>query len=116
MKALADEVGAIDVLVKIADVAVGGSILDLTIEVWDWLLKVNLLGVVHGCHFFAPAMAARRSGHIVNISSMFGYFAAPGVAAYVASKHAVLGLSMSMRAELSAHGVGVSAICPGMIA
>jgi NAD(P)-dependent dehydrogenase (short-subunit alcohol dehydrogenase family) len=120
MATLADEVHALqpalDVLVNNAGVAVGGGILDTPLESWDWLLRVNQMGVIHGCHFFAPAMAARRSGHIVNISSMFGYFAPPGVVAYVASKFSVLGMSLSMRSELAPHGVGVTAICPGMIA
>ncbi len=120
MKALADEVHALqpalDVLVNNAGVAVSGGILDTSLENWDWVMGINVMGVVHGCHFFAPAMAKQRRGHIVNVSSMFGYFAPPGVAAYVASKFAVLGLSLSMRGELAAHGVGVSAICPGMIA
>jgi len=119
MRALADEVHglapAVDVLVNNAGVAVGGGILDTTLADWDWLLRVNLGGVIHGCHFFAPRMAERRRGHIVNVSSMFGYFAPPGVVAYVASKFGVLGMSLSMRSELAAHGVGVSAICPGMI-
>ncbi len=120
MKQLADDVhathGALDVLVNNAGVAVGGGVLDTSLDSWDWLLGINLMGVVHGCHFFAPAMVQRRAGHIVNVSSMFGYFAPPGVAAYVASKFGVLGLSLSMRAELEPHGIGVSAICPGMIA
>jgi NAD(P)-dependent dehydrogenase (short-subunit alcohol dehydrogenase family) len=120
MQAFADEVHrlqpALDVLVNNAGVGVGGGILDTPLESWDWLLRVNLMGVVHGCHFFAPAMAARGSGHIVNVSSIFGYFASPSVVAYVASKFAVLGMSMAMRGELAAHGVGVTAICPGLIA
>ena len=120
MRAFADEVHAIepalDVLVNNAGVAVGGGILDTTVENWDWLMGINLGGVFNGCHVFAPAMAAQRRGHIVNVSSMFGYFAPPGVMAYAASKFGVLGMSLSMRAELAEHGVGVSAICPGMIA
>jgi NAD(P)-dependent dehydrogenase (short-subunit alcohol dehydrogenase family) len=107
---------ALDVLVNNAGVAVGGGILDTTLDDWDWLLRVNQLGVIHGCHYFVPAMAARRRGHVVNLSSMFGYFAPPGVVAYATSKFGVLGMSLSMRAELAPHGIGVSAICPGMIA
>jgi NAD(P)-dependent dehydrogenase (short-subunit alcohol dehydrogenase family) len=109
-------IGHVDVLVNNAGVAVGGGILDTSLADWDWLLRVNLMGVVHGCHLFAPKMAERGRGHIVNVSSMFGYFAPPGVVAYVASKFGVLGMSLSMRAELAPKGVGVSAICPGMIA
>ncbi|MFN0247948.1 MAG: SDR family NAD(P)-dependent oxidoreductase [Kofleriaceae bacterium] len=109
-------VPAVDVVVNNAGVAVGGMFLDTTLDDWDWLLGVNLRGVVHGCHFFAPKMVARGGdGHIVNISSIFGIFPAPQVTAYVASKFAVLGFSQSLRTELAPHRIGVTAICPGMI-
>ncbi|NVB76895.1 MAG: SDR family NAD(P)-dependent oxidoreductase [Kofleriaceae bacterium] len=117
----ADEVHAIapaaDVVVNNAGVAVGGTFLDTSLEDWDWLLGVNLRGVVHGCHFFIPKMVARGAGgHVVNISSILGIFPAPNVTAYVASKFAVRGLSLSLRQELAPHKIGVTAICPGMIA
>jgi len=120
MSAFADAVhaaapgGACDVVVNNAGVAVGGTFLDTSLDDWDWLLGVNLRGVIHGCHFFARKMVERRTGHIVNISSIFGIFPAPNVTAYVASKFAVLGFSQSLRTELAPH-VGVTAICPGMI-
>ena len=79
-------------------------------------LRVNLMGVVHGCHYFVPAMVERGHGHVVNISSVLGYHGAPRVVAYQASKFAVLGLTLSMRAELASTGVHATAICPGMIA
>src|ERR1043166_2464086 len=107
---------AADVIVNNAGVAVGGNFLDTSLDDWDWLLGINLRGVVHGCHFFVPRMVERGSGHVVNISSILGIFPAPGVTAYVASKFAVLGFSQSRRAELEAHKIGVTAICPGMIA
>jgi NADP-dependent 3-hydroxy acid dehydrogenase YdfG len=120
MKAFADAVHAqaqaADVVVNNAGVAVGGEILDISLDDWDWLLGVNLRGVVHGCHFFVPAMVERKRGQVINISSIFGIFPAPNVTAYVASKFAVLGFSQSLRAELAPHHVGVTAICPGMIA
>jgi len=119
MNAFADAVHAAapaaDVVVNNAGVAVGGGFLDTSLDDWDWLLGINLRGVVHGCHFFARRMVDRRTGHIVNISSIFGIFPASNVTAYVASKFAVLGLSQSLRTELAPHGVGVTAICPGMI-
>jgi NADP-dependent 3-hydroxy acid dehydrogenase YdfG len=119
MSAFADAVHATapaaDVVVNNAGVAVGGSFLEISLDDWDWLLGINLRGVVHGCHFFARPMVERRAGHIVNISSIFGIFPAPNVTAYVASKFAVLGFSQSLRTELAPHGVGVTAICPGMI-
>jgi len=78
--------------------------------------EVNLWGVIHGCHFFVPKMVERGSGgHVANVASAFGLFAGPGVAPYCTTKFAVVGLSESLRAELRPHGIGVSAICPGLI-
>jgi NAD(P)-dependent dehydrogenase (short-subunit alcohol dehydrogenase family) len=117
MAEFAAAIDTVDVLVNNAGVAVGGRFLDTRLEDWDWLLGVNLRGVVHGCHFFTPKMVARGAGgHVINISSILGIYAAPQVSAYVASKFAVRGLSQSLRAELAPHGIGVTAICPGMIA
>jgi NAD(P)-dependent dehydrogenase (short-subunit alcohol dehydrogenase family) len=120
MAAFADAVHArapaADVLVNNAGVACGGDFLDTSLDDWDWLLGVNLRGVVHGCHFFLPRMVERGAGgQVINVSSIFGIFAAPGTAAYVASKFAVLGFSQSLRVELAPHRIGVTAICPGMI-
>jgi NADP-dependent 3-hydroxy acid dehydrogenase YdfG len=121
MAAFADEVHtlapAADVIVNNAGVAIGGTFLNTPLDDWDWLLGINLKGVIHGCHFFVPKMVERGAGgHVINISSILGIYPAPQVTAYVASKFAVLGLSQSLRAELSAHKIGVTAICPGMIA
>ena len=108
---------AADVIVNNAGVACGGDFLDITLDDWDWLLGVNLRGVVHGCHFFVPKMVERGAGgSVINISSIFGVFPAPKTTPYVASKFAVLGFSQSLRAELAPHKIGVTAICPGMIA
>ncbi len=120
MQGFADAVHALapaaDVIVNNAGVAHGGTFLDTSLDDWDWQLGVNLKGVVHGCHFFIPNMVARGSGGtVINIASILGIYAAPNVTAYVASKFAVLGFSQSLRAELEAHGIGVTAICPGMI-
>ena len=120
MSAFADAVHALapaaDVIVNNAGVAIGGTFLETSLDDWDWLLGINLKGVVHGCHFFIPKMVARgEGGHVVNISSILGIYPAPNVTAYVASKFAVRGLSQSLRAELEPHKIGVTAICPGMI-
>jgi NADP-dependent 3-hydroxy acid dehydrogenase YdfG len=110
------KVAAADVIVNNAGVAVGATFLDTSLDDWDWLLGINLKGVVHGCHFFLPKMVERGTGgHVVNISSILGIYPAPQVTAYVASKFAVLGLSQSLRTELAPHKIGVTAICPGMI-
>jgi short-subunit dehydrogenase len=89
--------------------------LDTPLEDWDWIVAINLMGVVHGCHFFVPPMVERRSGHVVNIASMAGYNASPDLPAYSATKFAVVGLSEALREELKPSGVGVTAICPGII-
>jgi NAD(P)-dependent dehydrogenase (short-subunit alcohol dehydrogenase family) len=120
MRQLADDVhaklGALDVLVNNAGVGHSGGILHTKLEDWDWVLGVNLYGVIHGCHFFAPRMVdAGRGGHIVNIASAFGLMAGGNVAPYCTSKFAVVGLSESLRAELAPHHIGVSAVCPGLI-
>jgi NADP-dependent 3-hydroxy acid dehydrogenase YdfG len=109
-------VPAVDIVVNNAGVAIGGTFLGTSLDDWDWLLGINLRGVVHGCHFFIPKMVERGAGgHVINISSILGIYPAPNVTAYVASKFAVLGLSQSLRIELEPHDIGVTAICPGMI-
>ncbi len=109
-------VPAADVIVNNAGVSVGGLFLDTSLDDWDWILGINLKGVVHGCHLFIPAMVKRGTGgHVINIASILGIYPAPNVTSYVASKFAVLGMSQSLRAELAHHKIGVTAICPGMI-
>ncbi len=120
MKAFADEVHAlvpaVDVLVNNAGVGLHGGLLGTSLEDWDWILKINLGGVINGCHLFVPPMVARGSGgHVVNVSSILGIFGAPDAIGYATSKFAVFGLSESLRAELHTHGIGVSTICPGVI-
>lgn len=120
MQALADAVhqqhGALDVLVNNAGIGAGGRFLDTKIETWDRVLRINVKGVLLGCRMFLPAMIKRGTGgHVVNLASMAGYFAAPDMPIYSASKYAVLGFSESLRGDLKDHGIGVSAICPGVI-
>lgn len=119
MQALSEKVHkahtAVDILVNNAGVGLGGDFLSTPIADWQWVIGINLMGVVHGCKLFAPAMVLQGRGHIVNLASAAGYYAAPDMTAYSASKHAVMGLSESLRAEMSGHGIGVSAICPGII-
>lgn len=107
--------GALDILVNNAGVATAGDLLSTPIEDWHWVLGINLMGVVHGCKLFGARMAEARRGHIVNTASAAGYYAAPDMSAYSASKHAVMGLSESFRIEMAPFNVGVSAICPGVI-
>ena len=109
MAAFADAVPSVDLLVNNAGVGVSGEFLETPLDQWDWIVSINLLGVVHGCHFFVPKIA--RGGHVANVSSMAGYVPSPGLAAYSATKFAVRGLSEALRAELHERGVGVTAIC-----
>ena len=92
--------GSVDLLVNNAGVGLMAGFLDTTLEDWDWIVQINVMGVVHGCHFFLPAMVERRSGHVVNLASMAGYNASPLMPAYTATKYAVLGLSESLSEEL----------------
>ena len=120
MAALADavhaEVEALDILVNNAGVGVAAEPTETSLEDWQWIVGINLMGVVHGCHVFVPRMIERgRPAHIVNIASMAAYLAIPGLGAYNATKSAVVGFSESLRAELARHGIGVTAVCPGVI-
>ena len=121
MIALAERVGAevgdAWLLVNNAGVFVAAPFLESTHEQWEFVIGTNLWGVVHGLQAFLPGMVSRDSGHIVNTSSLDGIVTVPYVASYIASKHAVSGLSESLFRELEAAGsnVGVSVLCPGTI-
>jgi NAD(P)-dependent dehydrogenase (short-subunit alcohol dehydrogenase family) len=107
--------GAPDVLVNNAGVGLAGGLLATSLDDWHWIVNVNLWGVVHGCHFFAPKMAARGRGQIINIASAAGFYNSEAMTAYGTTKYAVIGLSEALRAELAPLGVGVSVVCPGFI-
>jgi len=114
-RAVHELVPAADLLVNNAGVALGAGFLDTTLEDWDWIVSINLRGVVHGCHFFVPPMVQRGRGHVVNVASAAGFVAGEALAAYCTTKFAVLGLSEALHEELARHGVGVTAVCPGFI-
>ncbi len=114
--AVHERVPAVDVLMNNAGVAIGGGFLDTSLEDWEWILGVNLRGVIHGCHYFVPKMVERGAGgHVVNVSSAAGYFASAELSAYSTTKFGVLGLSEALREELAPHGIGVTTACPGLI-
>jgi NAD(P)-dependent dehydrogenase (short-subunit alcohol dehydrogenase family) len=109
-------VEAVDILMNNAGVGLAADFLDTTLDDWEWILGINLWGAIHGCHFFVPAMVRRgRGGHVINVSSSAGFTPSELLLAYCATKFAVLGLSESLRAELKRHGIGVTAVCPGII-
>lgn len=110
------EIPAVDLLINNAGVGLGGGFLHTTLDDWNWIVGINLLGVVHGCHFFVPPMVRRGAGgHVVNLASAAGYAASEQLVAYSTTKFAVLGLSEALRDELAAHRIGVTAVCPGII-
>jgi len=110
------QVRAVDILMNNAGVALVASFLDTPLEDWDWLLRINLRGVIHGCHFFLPPMVSRGvGGHVVNVASLTAYLPNEVLAAYTTSKYAVLGLSEALRLERHSHRIGVTAVCPGVI-
>jgi NAD(P)-dependent dehydrogenase (short-subunit alcohol dehydrogenase family) len=113
--ALAAEVGTLDVLVNNAGVGMSGRFNDMSQQDWEWIRGVNLDGVVNGCAAFAPAMVAAGRGHVVNVSSGLGYTPTATEPGYVTTKAAVLALSQCLRADWAKDGVGVTAICPGVI-
>jgi NAD(P)-dependent dehydrogenase (short-subunit alcohol dehydrogenase family) len=110
-----DEQGRVDILVNNAGFGMAGEIADIDKGMWERIVAVNLMGVVHGCRLAFPRMNAQGGGQIVNIASMFGLLPGPLYAPYVATKHAVVGLSRSLRVEGRAAGIKVNVICPGFI-
>ncbi|MET9112819.1 SDR family oxidoreductase [Streptomyces longwoodensis] len=110
------ELGVLDVLVNNAGIGLSGSFFDTTPEDWRRVLDVNLWGVIHGCRLFGARMAERgQGGHIVNTASAAAYLPSRTLPAYSTSKAAVLMLSECLRAELAGQGIGVTAICPGIV-
>lgn len=104
--------GRIDLLVNNAGVALAGALEACSEADWQWVVEINLLGVVRGCRLFLPLLRAQRSGHIINIASVAALIHPPGMSAYCATKAAVLALSEVLEAELQGSGVGVSVVCP----
>lgn len=107
--------GRLDYVFNNAGVSVTGDARDLELAHWKRVIDINLYGVVHGTHAAYRLMTRQGRGHIVNIASLAGLIPFPTNAPYATSKHAVVGLSLSLRAEGEALGVKVSAVCPGFI-
>ncbi len=110
-----EDFGALTILVNNAGVGMSGSFLSMTKQDWEWIRSVNLDGVIACTRAFLPAMVERGYGHVVNLSSGLGYTPRATEPAYVTTKAGVLAFSQCLRAEVGHKGVGVSAICPGVI-
>jgi NAD(P)-dependent dehydrogenase (short-subunit alcohol dehydrogenase family) len=107
--------GRLDYVFNIAGIGIVGEARYYAIEDWYRVLDVNLRGVVHGVQAAYPIMLRQGFGHIVNMASGAGLWPSPFVVSYCASKHAVVGLSTSLRIEAAAAGIRVSVLCPGAV-
>jgi len=117
VQALADRAfgafGRVHVLCNNAGVAAWGGLETATHRDWQWVLGVNLWGVIHGLEAFLPRMIAQREGgHVLNTASMAGLIASQGLGVYNTSKYAVVGLSETLAKDLRSYGIGVSVLCP----
>jgi NAD(P)-dependent dehydrogenase (short-subunit alcohol dehydrogenase family) len=104
--------GPVDLVVNNAGVSSAGKVGDLPIEDWRWTLEVDLFGVIHGCHVFAPILRRQGHGHVLNVASAAGLFSPPFMGAYNVAKAGVIALSETLRAEFVGTEVKVTAICP----
>lgn len=107
--------GRIDLLFNNAGVAAAGEVKDTPLDEWYRIFDINVRGVVHGIEAVYPLMIQQGFGHIVNTASIAGLLPCPGMVAYSASKHAVVGISKGLRQEARRYGVKVSAVCPGFV-
>lgn len=107
--------GGLEVLVNNAGVAAAGNVEDTSMEDWAWVLDIDLMGVVRGCHQFAAIMKSQKEGHIVNVSSFAGLAGLPFISAYGVAKAGVVALSEALRAEMHPYGVGVTVACPSFV-
>lgn len=107
--------GRLDYMFNNAGIAIGGEVRVCQIEDWDSVLNVNLHGVVNGVQAAYPVMLNQGYGHIINTASMAGLLPMPAAVSYATTKHAVVGLSKSLRVEAASYGIRVSVLCPGFI-
>jgi short-subunit dehydrogenase len=109
------EHGRVNLLVNNAGITLQKSFATHTLADWDRIVGINWWGVLHGCHFFLPALRAADEAHIVNLSSMTGLLGIPMQSSYCATKAAVQGLSEALWAEIAGEGIGVTSVHPGAI-
>ena len=108
--------GKVHVVCNNAGVARNGNLANMTYQDWDWVMKVNLDGVINGVVTFVNDIKSHgEGGHFVNTASIAGQYGMPGLGIYCTAKFAVVGLSESMRLDLEADGIRVSVLCPGVV-
>lgn len=110
-----DKMGGVDVLVNNAGIAASAPLKAIDLEQWNRIFAVNVTGTFLCTQAFVPAMVERGWGRVVNVASVAGKAGAPYIAAYAASKHAVVGFTRSIAAEVATKGVTVNAVCPGYV-
>jgi NAD(P)-dependent dehydrogenase (short-subunit alcohol dehydrogenase family) len=113
--AVAAQFGRVNMLVNNAGVTVTGDFEEMSYADFDWIVAVNLMGVVHGTKEFLPHLIGSGDGHVVNLSSLFGLISMPGQTAYNATKYAVRGFTEALREEMlvARHPVAVTCVHPG---
>ncbi len=110
-----DRAGRLDLMFNNAGILWGGDTERLTLDQWNAIIDINVRGVVHGVAAVYPQMLRQGHGHIINTASMAGLTAGGQLTSYVATKHAVVGLSMALRSEAVPRGIGVLAVCPAAV-
>jgi NAD(P)-dependent dehydrogenase (short-subunit alcohol dehydrogenase family) len=110
-----DAFGAVHVVHNNAGVVASGLVGEISLDLWKWVLDVDLWSVIHGARAFAPLLTAQGEGHIVNTASTAGLQANAGIGPYNVAKFGVVALSETLRLELDGTGVGVSVLCPGAV-
>ena len=103
------------ILVNNAGIAASAKLTDTTDEMWDRMLRVNASGAFYCTRAVLPLMLSAKWGRIVNMASIAARVGAPYIAAYAASKHALMGLTRAVAAEVAARGITVNAVCPGYV-
>ena len=107
--------GRLDILFNNAGIGVGGELHEIALEHWRAAIEVNLMGIIHGVAAAYPIMVRQGAGQIVNIASLAGLIASPGLGPYATAKGAVVSLTNALRAEGEALGVRASVVCPGFV-
>ena len=111
-----DRFGEVNILFNNAGVSVYGAIQDMTHADWEWSMRVNLWGVIHGVEIFIPRMIAQAGeGHVINTASFAGLVPNQGLGVYCVTKYGVVALSECLRRDVRAEGIGVSVLCPMIV-